>query len=103
MLSSFSQKILIEETQLKAPFCNFSAGLSSNTKSAVFFLFSFYLNLALSSLQSFLLPQSLADLAGTVFFFLFYYQTRGGRDATERRSGIREDERQPKMERLAAR
>ena len=51
-----------------APFCKLFAGLGSINKSATSLLFSSYLTLVLSSPPSFLLPQFLADLSGTVFF-----------------------------------
>ena len=61
-----------------APFCTLFADLGSTNKSAISFLF-FYLTLVLSSPPSFLLSNSVADLAGTVFSLLLFYQTTMGR------------------------
>ena len=60
-----------------APFCMLFAGLGSTNKSAISLVFS-CLTLILSSPPSFLLSQTLADLAGTVFFLLLFYQTTMG-------------------------
>ena len=56
----FRQAQFVPVLPLKpAPFCTLFAGLGSTNKSAIFLLFSYYLTLVLSSLPSFLLPQSL--------------------------------------------
>ena len=67
---------------MPAPFCKLLAGLGSTNKSAISLLF-FYLTLVLSSppcpLSIFpLISNSLADLAGTVFSVLLFYQTTMG-------------------------
>ena len=69
-----------------APFCMLFAGLSSTNKSATSLLFSSYRTLVLSlpthSILSSIFPftsNSLVDLAGTVFFFLFYQAIMGSR------------------------
>ena len=65
-----------------APFCTLFAGLGSTHKSATSVLLLFESRSVLTTLSSppsFLLPQSLADLAGTVFSLLFYQATMGPR------------------------
>ena len=67
-----------------APFCTLFAGLGSTSKSAISLLFSYYLTLVLSSLPCPLLHLSsclklrMADLAGTVFCLLLFYQATMG-------------------------
>ena len=61
------------------PFCMLFAGLGSINKSATSFLFSFYLTFVLFSLPCpvfifSITSKSLADLAGTVFSLLLFYQ-----------------------------
>ena len=66
-----------------APFCTLFAGLGSTNKSAISLLFSYYLTLALSSppcplLHFPVISNSVADLAGTVYSLLLFYQTTMG-------------------------
>ena len=62
-----------------SPFCTLFAGLGSTNKSAISLLFCYYLALVLSTppcLPSIfpLISNSVADLAGTVFSLLLFYQ-----------------------------
>ena len=80
-LLSFLQAQYAQIFLLKpAQFCKLFAGLGSTNKSA-FSLLLLYNSRSvlttLSSAPSFLLPQSLADLARTVFSLLFHQATKG--------------------------
>ena len=66
-----------------APFCTPFAGLISTSNSAISLLFSYYLTLVLSSppcplLIFSLISNSVADLAGSVFSLLLFYQATMG-------------------------
>ena len=80
----FQQAQFVQVFPLKpAPFSTLFAGLGSTNKSAISLLFSSYLTLALPSppcpLPIFpLISNSVADLAGTVFSLLLFYQTTIG-------------------------
>ena len=79
-LFPFQQAQYVQDFLLKpAPFCTLFAGLSSTNKSATPYLFSFYLTLVLFSPPVFssiffFISNSVADLAGTVFSHLLFYQ-----------------------------
>ena len=77
--AQYAQVILLKP----APFCTLFAGLGSTIKSAISLLFFYYLTLVLSSPPCPLLlfpitSNSVADMAGTVFFLLLFYQTAVG-------------------------
>ena len=59
----------------RAPFCTLFAGVGSTNKSAISLLFSYYLTLVLSFPP---ISNSVADLAGTVFSLLLFYQATMG-------------------------
>ena len=80
-LFPFQQAQYVQVFPLKpAPFCMLFAGLGNTIKSAIFLLFSYYLTLVLSChpVLSSIFPfisNSVANLAGTVFSLLLFYQT----------------------------
>ena len=78
-LFPFRQAQYVQIFPLKpASFCTLFAGFGSTNKSATSTLFSSYLTLVLSSPPCPLISNSMADLAGTVFSLILFYQTTMG-------------------------
>ena len=84
LLFPFRQAQFAQVFPLKpAPFCMLFAGLGSTNMSAISLLFFYYLALVLSSPPCLcsifsLIPNSVADLAGTVFSLLLFYPATMG-------------------------